>query len=95
MRAAKIMPRLTVKNKPYHERRRILNLPTLKFRRQRGDVTETYTILNGIYDRTLNCVKLRFAPVCLAFVCCEFRGQLRENRYAYAKQNVVHGLYSF
>jgi len=51
MRATKIMSRL--KNKPYHERLKILNLPTLKFRRQRGDMIETYKILNGIYDKTV------------------------------------------
>ena len=42
MRATKIMS--TLKNKPYHERLRILNLPTLKFRRQRGNMIETQNI---------------------------------------------------
>ena len=37
----------------YHKRLRILNLPTLKFHRQRGDMIETYKILNGIYDKTV------------------------------------------
>ena len=51
MRATKILPSL--KNKPYHQRLRILNLPTLKFRRQRGDMIEVYKILNGIYDNSV------------------------------------------
>ena len=36
--------------KPYKDRLRYLNLPTLKYRRLRGDMLETYKILNDIYD---------------------------------------------
>ena len=35
---------------PYKERLMKLNLPTLKFRRLRGDMIEVYKILNGFYD---------------------------------------------
>ena len=52
MRATKILPSL--KNKPYEERLKILKLPTLKFRRQRGDMIETYKILAGKYDNLVN-----------------------------------------
>ena len=38
------------KNKPYEDRLRILDLPTLKFRRIRGDMIEAYKIVTGIYD---------------------------------------------
>ena len=38
------------KGKPYKDRLRYLNLPTLKYRRLRGDMLETYKILNDIYD---------------------------------------------
>ena len=34
----------------YEERLRKLNLPTLKFRRIRGDMIEVYKIFNGKYD---------------------------------------------
>jgi hypothetical protein len=34
----------------YPDRLKLLQLPTLKFRRVRGDMIETYKILNGIYD---------------------------------------------
>ena len=35
---------------PYPERLKKLNLPTLKYRRQRGDMIEVYKILHDIYD---------------------------------------------
>ena len=38
------------KNKSYIERLKILNLPTLKYRRYRGDIIELFKILKGIYD---------------------------------------------
>ena len=37
----------------YRQRLEFLNLPTLAFRRNRGDVTEVYKILTGKYDPTL------------------------------------------
>ena len=38
------------KDKPYKDRLRYLNLPTLKYRRLRGGMLETYKILNDMYD---------------------------------------------
>ena len=38
------------KTLPYKERLRHLKLPTLKFRRLRGDMIEVFKILNGYYD---------------------------------------------
>ena len=35
----------------YEERLRLLGLPTLTFRRLRGDMIETYKILPGVYDK--------------------------------------------
>jgi len=43
-RATKLIPELS--NKPYMA----LNLPTLKYRRCRGDVIELFKIVKGIYD---------------------------------------------
>jgi len=40
----------------YHEKRLSkLSLPTLRYRRHRGDMIEVYKILHGIYDRTTLC----------------------------------------
>ena len=33
-----------------NQRLRKLNMPTLKYRRARGDMIEVFKILNGIYD---------------------------------------------
>ena len=38
------------KDLSYTERLKLLNLPTLKFRRLRGDMIEVFKILNGFYD---------------------------------------------
>jgi hypothetical protein len=48
-RATKVLPGM--KEKPYEERLRILKLPTLRHRRLRGDMIETYKIVHGIYDK--------------------------------------------
>ena len=48
MRATRLVTAL--RDKPCQERLRTLDLPTLKFRRLRGDMIETYKVLSGIYD---------------------------------------------
>ena len=50
-RATKFLP--TLKDMSYEERLRKLQLPTLRFRRLRGDMIETYTILTGKYDKSV------------------------------------------
>ena len=52
MRATKLVTALA--HKSYEERLRILDLPTLKFRRLRGDMIETYKVLSGCYDTTVS-----------------------------------------
>ena len=47
-RATKVLPEL--KNKSYIERLKMCNLPTLHFRRIRGDMIEVFKILTGKYD---------------------------------------------
>jgi hypothetical protein len=47
-RAMKQIPSL--KNMEYNQRLRKLNMPTVKYRRARGDMIEVFNILNGIYD---------------------------------------------
>jgi hypothetical protein len=48
-RATKLVP--TLRDLPYPERLRRLLLPTLAYRRLRGDMIETFKILHGIYDQ--------------------------------------------
>ncbi|XP_063446842.1 uncharacterized protein LOC134726372 [Mytilus trossulus] len=47
-RATKMLPNL--KDLSYEESLKLLKLPTLRYRRLRGDMIETYKILNNIYD---------------------------------------------
>jgi len=51
-RATKLISSL--KHNSYEERLRILHLPTLKFRRIKGDMIEVYKILTGIYDSSVS-----------------------------------------
>jgi len=50
MRAMRLVTAL--RDKLYQERLR--TLPTLKFRRLRGDMIETYEVLSGIYDTSVS-----------------------------------------
>ena len=47
-RATKMIP--TIKDLPYEDRLKHLRLPTLAYRRLRGDMIESYKILNKKYD---------------------------------------------
>ena len=56
-RATKQLPGM--KNIPYEERLQRLKLPTLAYRRTRGDMIEVYKLLHGKYDSDVsNIVKL-------------------------------------
>jgi len=46
--ATKVLPEL--KNKSYTERLKMCNLPTLHYRRIRGNMIEVFKILTGKYD---------------------------------------------
>jgi len=52
-RATKLISELS--NKPYSDRLKNLNLPTLKYRYYSGDMIELFQIIKGMYDPT--CVK--------------------------------------
>ena len=53
MRATKLV--ITIKNLTYKDRRlKRLKLPTLKYRRIRGDMIEVYKILTNKYDSRVN-----------------------------------------
>jgi len=45
---------IELKNKSYIDRLIYLNLPTLKYRRLRGDMIEVLKITHNIYDRTVS-----------------------------------------
>ena len=54
LRLEKVQRRATklikaISHLPYHERLKKLNLPTLKYRRNRGDMIEVYKIVHGHY----------------------------------------------
>ena len=51
-RATRVVPGLG--DKTYEERLKILKLPTLRHRRLRGDMIETYKIVHGIYDKAVS-----------------------------------------
>ena len=58
-RATKFIPK--IKNLTYPERLKALNLPTLSYRRVRGDMIEVYKIISNIYDsnRSQNILNFR------------------------------------
>ena len=67
------------KSMHYSERLRYLGLPTLKYRRLRGDMIETFKILNGFYD-------LNTVPVLTLNINTRTRGnslKLKHNRCRY------------
>lgn len=48
-RATKLVPQR--KDLPYKERLKKMDLPTLAYRRSRGDMIETFKIVSGKYDQ--------------------------------------------
>ena len=72
----------------YDERLRILNLPTLKYRRYRGDMIELFKMMKGIFD--LMCIP-----------CVEFRElsedfiRTRGNRYKLIQHHCHYDLRKF
>ena len=66
---------------PYAERLRFLKLPTLKFRRLRGDMIEVYKILSGLYDA-------RVAPNLLRNLDTRTRGNSHKLLYVRSKYDV-------
>ena len=69
-----------VKDMTYEERLRFLKIPTLEFRRLRGDLIETFKLCNGLYD-----------PVTTSslFDMCSF-SKTRSNGLKINKINTLH-----
>ena len=55
MRATKLIP--AIKHTSYIDRLKNLNLPTLLYRRLRGDMIMVYKLLSGLYDSNIAFVK--------------------------------------
>jgi len=51
-RATKLI--ISLKSKPYKERLMHLKLPTLKFRRMRGEMIEVFKLTHNIYDESVS-----------------------------------------
>ena len=51
-RATRLIP--SIKSLPYDERLKLLKLPTLTYRRRRGDMIEVYKLLHGFYNIDAN-----------------------------------------
>jgi hypothetical protein len=58
MRATKLIHK--IKKMPYTERLKKLKLPTMKYRRLRGDMIETFKVVHGFYDK-LTSIKFEFS----------------------------------
>jgi len=71
-RATKLIPELSKIS--YTDRLKALNLPTLKYRRYRGDMIELFKIIKGIYDYT-------FVPYFDIIKLSEDSIRTRSNRY--------------
>ena len=57
-RASKLVPGLG--DKTYKERLKSMKLPTLQYRRYRGDMIETYKLAHGLYDTNVSKELLKF-----------------------------------
>lgn len=79
MRATKLIS--SIKKLSYKERLIKLGLPTLRFRRVRGDLIELFKIITGIYDKSTT-VKLKFSNTTIT----------RGNRFKLATQSVKYDL---
>ena len=52
-----------LKNYEYEERLRALNIPSLEYRRIRGDLIETFKIFNNLYDPSTTKPLINLSPV--------------------------------
>ena len=67
-----------IENLPYEIRLKELQLPTLKFRRIRGDMIEVYKIVSGIYDSSAS-----VTPVYTNSQACGHQYKLLQNHIIY------------
>jgi len=81
MRATKLLP--CIKHLPYAERLSYLNLPTLNYRRIRGDMIVVFKILTDIIDSTVSCGFLKVVSI------------TRGNRYKLMQKHVNYNLTKF
>ena len=84
-RATKLV--LTVKKLCYEERLRKLKLPTLKYRRIRGDMIEMYKIFAGKYDSEIT--------EWITGKCTERQYDTRNHRYALQQSHIHYDIRKF
>jgi hypothetical protein len=93
-RATKLVPGL--KDKSYEDRLHVLNLPTLEYRRRRGDMLELYKYTHGLYQLDTPWMNLDPSPVTrghnfkLKKLNC--RTDLRKNVFSYRVVNAWNSL---
>jgi len=89
MRATKLIAR--IKDLSYSERLKELKLPTLKYRRFRGDMIELYKMITGIYNKDVS-LDLEYATSNLRGNRYKlFQGQLHSNLRKFSFSNrVIH-----
>ena len=93
-RATRQLPEL--KSLSYEERLKKLQIPTLRFRRLRGDVIEVYKMLSGIYDPSLPILldlvhDSRTRGNCLK-IAKQARTNLRQNSFTFRVVNAWNSL---
>ena len=71
-----------MKDKTYEERLKVLNLPSLSYRRSRGDMIETFKIVRGHYDEEVcgDIFTLRNGPSTRGHNWRIFKEQIRLNK---------------
>ena len=78
-RSTKLLP--VLKERSYEERLHQPDLPTVVYRRARGDVVETYKLLTGKYDTSLP------SFLCLSRHQCNARGHHLKLQYNHGHRN--------
>ena len=94
-RATRQLPEM--KSLSYEERLKKLQLPTLRFRRLRGDIIEVYQMLSGIYDPSLRILfdivhDSRTRGNCLKIAKQQARTNLRQNSFTFRVVNAWNSL---
>ena len=89
-RATKLVPGL--KDLPYEQRLRELSLPTLAYRRLRGDMIEAYKVASQVYDKSVCSNLLKFSETRAtrghAYKLFKERARLDVRKYSFANRIV-------
>jgi ribonucleases P/MRP protein subunit RPP40 len=94
-RATRMIPGMS--KLPYEERLRLLNLPSMVYRRQRGDAIEVFKYLNGMYKVNgllplYESHSMQTRGHCLRLKKVESKSQMRSNFFSFRVVNVWNSL---